>query len=52
MPWTVKQNRLFNAAANNPNIAKRVGIKQSDARRMASEGIKKGKRMAKALRDK
>lgn len=42
MPWSPKQHRLFEAAAHDPAIAKRKGIKQSDAKRMASEGIKKG----------
>ena len=41
MPWTAKQHRLFQAAAHDPAVAKRVGISQSKAREMASEGIKK-----------
>ena len=41
MPWTEKQHRLFEAAAHNPAVAKRVGIKQKDAKRMAAEGVKK-----------
>ena len=41
MPWTEKQLRLFRAAAHNPEIAKRTGIKQSDAERMSKEGLKK-----------
>lgn len=44
MPWTKKQNKLFRAAAHNKQIAKKVGIKQSEAKRMASEGIKKTKK--------
>ncbi len=40
MPWTPKQHRLFEAAAHDPSIAKKTGIKQEDASRMASEGIK------------
>jgi hypothetical protein len=43
MPWTEKQLRLFRAAAHNPDIAKRTGIKQSDAERMSKEGLKKAK---------
>ena len=35
MPWTEKQLRLFRAVAHNPEIAKRTGIKQSDAERMS-----------------
>ena len=42
MPYTAKQHRLFEAAAHNPKIAKKKGIKQSDAKKMASEGIKPG----------
>lgn len=41
MPWTEKQLRLFRVAAHNPEIAKRTGIKQSDAERMSKEGLKK-----------
>jgi len=41
MPWTPKQNKLFRAAEHNAAFAKKVGIKQSDAKRMAHEGIKK-----------
>jgi len=40
MPWSPKQHRLFEAAAHDPSIAKRVGIPQGKAREMASEGIK------------
>lgn len=40
MPWTIKQHKLFEAAANNPAIAKRVGITVNKAKQMASEGIK------------
>lgn len=39
MPWTAKQHRLFEAAAHNPKVAKRVGIPQGKAKHMASEGI-------------
>jgi hypothetical protein len=41
MPWTAKQNRLFQAAAHNPKIAKQVGIPQAKAAEMAAEGVKK-----------
>jgi len=41
MPWTPKQHRLFEAAAHNPSVAKRVGIPQATASKMAAEGIKK-----------
>ena len=43
MPWTKKQNKLFRAAEHNPKIAKKVGISQAKAKKMAHEGIKKGK---------
>ena len=49
MPWTGKQHRLFEAAAHNPAVARRVGIPQGQAQKMASEGIK-GKDLAKLLR--
>ena len=49
MPWTEKQLRLFRAAAHNPEIAKRTGIKQSDAERMSKEGLKKMASGGKAL---
>lgn len=41
MPWTAKQHRLFEAAAHNPAVAKRVGIPQQKAAGMAAEGVKK-----------
>lgn len=41
MPWTPAQNRLFQAAAHSPAVAKRVGIPQDKAKEMASEGVKK-----------
>jgi hypothetical protein len=42
MPWTEKQNHLFNFVAHNPSKAKAEGIKipQKTALRMAHEGIK------------
>lgn len=41
MPWTKKQNKLFEAAAHNPAIAKKVGIPVEKAKKMAAEGINK-----------
>lgn len=41
MPYTAKQNRLFQAAAHDPKIAKAHGMSQADAKRMAAEGVKK-----------
>lgn len=41
MPYTPKQNALFRAAEHNPAIAKKVGIPQAKAARMAHEGIKR-----------
>ena len=50
MPYTNKQHRLFEAAAHSPEVAKRVGIPQETAQKMASEGVKKDPhKMAKAL---
>ena len=40
MPWTDKQHRLFEAAAHSPAVAKRVGIPQQSAEKLASEGVK------------
>lgn len=41
MPWSPAQHRLFEAAAHNPAVAKRVGIPQQKAAQMAHEGIKR-----------
>lgn len=50
IPWSAKQHRLFEAAAHNPAVAKRVGIPQGQASKMASEGIKpSGKKLGDAL---
>lgn len=50
MPWSPAQHRLFEAAASSPSVAKRVGIPQEQASKMASEGVKKDpKKLAKAL---
>jgi len=43
MPYTAKQHALFEAAAHNPKVAKAHGMSQADAKRMASEGVKKKK---------
>lgn len=49
-PYSEKQHRLFEAAAHSSEVAKRVGIPQGTAQKMASEGVKKDpKKMAKAL---
>ena len=53
MPWTPAQHRLFQAAAHNPQVARRVGIPQDKAKQMASEGVKPdNKRVAALLRKK
>lgn len=53
MPYTEKQNKLFRAAEHNPEIAKKVGLSQEQAAKMAHEGIKhEPKKVAKALREK
>jgi hypothetical protein len=50
MPYSQQQNRLFQAAAHDPAVAKRVGISVADAKRMASEGVKnKPQQLAAAL---
>lgn len=41
MPYTAKQHRLFEAAAHNPKVAKSHGMSQGEAKKMASEGVKK-----------
>lgn len=41
MPYTPKQHRLFEAAAHDPKVAKKVGIPQHTAAKMAKEGVKK-----------
>ena len=43
MPYTAKQHALFEAAAHNPKVAKAHHMSQADAKRMASEGVKKKK---------
>ena len=50
MPWNEAQHRLFEAAAHDPKVAKRVGIPMEKAKQMASESVKnKPAKMAKAL---
>ena len=50
MPWSPAQERLFQAAAHDPAVARRVGIPQDKAKQMASEGVKKNpQKLAKAL---
>jgi hypothetical protein len=50
MPWTLQQHKLFEAAAHDPAVAKRVNIPQDKAKQMASEGVKKDpQKLAKAL---
>lgn len=50
MPYTLQQHKLFEAAAHDPKVAKRVGIPVETATKMAHEGVKKDpKKMAKAL---
>lgn len=51
MPYTLAQNRLFQAAAHNPAVAKKVGIPQDKAKQMAAEGVKR-QALAQALRKK
>jgi hypothetical protein len=41
MPWAPDQHRLFEAAAHDPAVAKRVGTPQAKAAQMAAEGVKK-----------
>lgn len=47
MPYTSKQHKLFEAAANSKSVAKKSGIPQSTAKKMASEGVKQGKSKSK-----
>ena len=51
MPYTEKQHRMFEMAAHDESLAKRVGIPQEQAQKMASEGVKKKdpKKLAMAL---
>jgi hypothetical protein len=50
-PYSESQHKLFEAAAHSSEVAKRVGIPQEQASKMASEGVKKKdpKKLAMAL---
>ena len=53
MPYTKAQNGLFRAAEHNPAIAKKVGIPQATAKKLAAEGVKKDPhKLAQALMSK
>jgi len=53
MPYNEQQHKLFEAAAHNPKVAKRVGIPVATAAKMASEGVKKDPhKLAQALMSK
>jgi hypothetical protein len=41
MPYTLKQRKLFQAAAHNPAISKKTGITPAEAKKMLSHGIKR-----------
>jgi hypothetical protein len=49
MPWSVKQNALFRAAAHDPAFAKKVNIPVKTAQKLASEGVRKNKLAEKAI---
>jgi hypothetical protein len=52
-PYNEAQNKLFRAAEHNPAIAKKVGIPQTTAAKMAHEGVKKDPhKLAQALMSK
>lgn len=40
MPYLLSQHRLFEAAAHNPEVARRKGIPMQTAARLAGEGVK------------
>jgi hypothetical protein len=48
-PYSESQHKLFEAAAHDASVAKRVGIPQEQASKMASEGIKGKKKDPKKL---
>jgi hypothetical protein len=53
MPYTKAQNGLFRAAEHNPAIAKKVGMSQATAKKLAAEGVKKDPhKLAQALMSK
>lgn len=41
MPWSPKQHRLFEAAANDPEVAERRGLSREKAQKLADEGVRK-----------
>ena len=41
MPYSAKAHRLFEVAAHNPKVAKAHHMSQSEAKKLASEGVKK-----------
>jgi hypothetical protein len=41
MPYTLKQHKLFEAAAHNPAVAKAKGMSTATAKRLAKEGVKR-----------
>jgi hypothetical protein len=54
-PYTESQHRLFETASHDKSVAKRVGIPQEQAKKMASEGIahkQNPQKLAKALMNK
>lgn len=51
MPWTLRQHKLFQAAAHNPQIARKHGMSQPQAAKMAAEGVKR-EALANALKRK
>jgi len=52
MPYNLQQHKLFEAAAHDPKVAKRVGIPVNTAKMMAHEGVKPSpKKLAQALRN-
>ena len=53
IPYNLQQHKLFEAAAHNPKVAKRVGIPVATAAKMAHEGVKKDPhKLAQALMSK
>lgn len=44
MPYSASQNKLFRAAAHDPAIAKKHGLSQHAAAKLASEGVKRAPR--------
>lgn len=47
MPYTKAQNKLFRAAEHNPKIAKKHGMTQATAKKLAHEGVKRKSKKAK-----